>query len=151
MGGDIWLDEDFDSGVDGCPGSRFVLDLNAPPSQVDESYVENMYKTMAHEEGRDESKEDNDRRPLLPQQPAVPDRVQQQGLPDTLRVLFVDDDLVLRKMFCRSLKRVAPNWALNEAANGETAIQLVDDNEYDLIILDQYSKYYALNVCCYKK
>ena len=31
MGADIWLDESFDSGVPGCPGARFVVDLNEPP------------------------------------------------------------------------------------------------------------------------
>ena len=36
MGGDVWLDESYDSGVPGCPGARFVIDLNTPPLHLDD-------------------------------------------------------------------------------------------------------------------
>jgi CheY-like chemotaxis protein len=31
-----------------------------------------------------------------------------------------------------------PAWEIHEASNGETALRLVDDNTFDLILLDQY-------------
>ena len=34
MDGDIWLDESYHSGIQGCPGARFVVDLNAVPLDV---------------------------------------------------------------------------------------------------------------------
>lgn len=61
-----------------------------------------------------------------------------QKLPDELSVLFVDDDLVLRKLFTRSLRKVAPGWKVREAATGETALQLVDSETFDLIFMDMY-------------
>jgi len=59
-------------------------------------------------------------------------------LPETLSVLVVDDDLVLRKLLRRSLVRVAPNWTIQEASNGETSLVLTDTNNFDLIFMDQY-------------
>jgi signal transduction histidine kinase len=35
MGADLYLDEDFDSGVTGCVGTRFVLRLNRPPIDLE--------------------------------------------------------------------------------------------------------------------
>ena len=65
-------------------------------------------------------------------------------LPSRLRVLFVDDDATLRKLFARSIRRLAPEWELQEAPNGETALELVKANNagkepyYDLIFVDMY-------------
>ena len=65
-------------------------------------------------------------------------------LPSRLRVLFVDDDATLRKLFARSIRRLAPEWELQEAPNGETALELVKMNNsdkepyYDLIFVDMY-------------
>jgi CheY-like chemotaxis protein len=59
-------------------------------------------------------------------------------LPEKFSVLFVDDDMVLRKLFARSIKRVLPGWRVQEAASGETAIQKVDSESFDLIFMDQY-------------
>ena len=30
IGAKLWVDEDYDSGIEGCPGARFVVDLNTP-------------------------------------------------------------------------------------------------------------------------
>ena len=35
MGGDIVLDENYDSGIEGCPGARFSIFLNRPPLTID--------------------------------------------------------------------------------------------------------------------
>jgi CheY-like chemotaxis protein len=66
----------------------------------------------------------------------------------------VDDDLVLRKLFSRTIRSILPGWTVREAANGETAIRLVEDgtssisrgdgpsSSYDLIFVDQYMASY---------
>jgi CheY-like chemotaxis protein len=59
-------------------------------------------------------------------------------LPENLSVLFVDDDLVLRKLFSRSVTKAAPTWKIHEAANGETTLRLVDSEAYDLMFMDQH-------------
>ena len=53
-------------------------------------------------------------------------------------MLFVDDDTVLRKLFNRSLKRVAAGWDVSETANGETALHLCRSSKFDVIFMDQY-------------
>lgn len=62
----------------------------------------------------------------------------QKELPESLVVLFVDDDMVLRKLFSRALRKIRPNWEFHEAANGETALRLVEDRNFDVIFMDQY-------------
>jgi response regulator RpfG family c-di-GMP phosphodiesterase len=57
-------------------------------------------------------------------------------LPSKLRVLFCDDDPILRKLFKRTAKTVAPEWTFREASNGETALKLVETEEFDLIFID---------------
>ena len=59
-------------------------------------------------------------------------------LRESLSVLVVDDDLVLRKLMSRSLQRIAPEWSIQEAANGETALRMTDTAAFDLIFMDQY-------------
>ena len=63
-----------------------------------------------------------------------------RSLPKELSVLFVDDDLILRKLFVRSLQRAVPQWTVHQATCGEEALRrIVDDKEhYDVIFLDQY-------------
>jgi CheY-like chemotaxis protein len=34
--------------------------------------------------------------------------------------------------------KAAPTWKIQDAANGETALRLVDSEPYDLIFMDQY-------------
>lgn len=134
MGGTIWLDESYDSGINGYPGARFVIDLNQSPIQQKDSD-----RSLPTAEVSTKSGE------ITEQQIVAPD-IQivawtppiGKKLPGGLSVLFVDDDRVLRKLFVRSLLRVAPNWEIEEAPNGETALQLVSKKEYDIIFMDQY-------------
>jgi len=60
-------------------------------------------------------------------------------LPAVLSVLIVDDDPILRKLILRSIRVIAPDWTVREAANGETAVRLIDSGEsFDLIFMDMY-------------
>jgi CheY-like chemotaxis protein len=126
MGGKIYLDDDYESGIPDHPGTRFVIDLCTssiiPPALKMEDHVET--DTTDSIEGSPEEEE------LLATPP--------QELPESLSVLFVDDDHVLRKLFSRALKRIRPNWSIREAANGETALQLVESEPFDLIFMDMY-------------
>jgi signal transduction histidine kinase/CheY-like chemotaxis protein len=125
LNGDISLDEDFHSGIEGCPGARFIINLNTPPLHLEELPL-------------DDSHDHHGSSYLGNPFPKTSSCLKE--LPKELKVLFVDDDVILRKLFSRSVKRVAPGWDVQEAANGETAIHLVEESksDYDLIFMDQY-------------
>ena len=118
MGGDIVLDPHYKSGIKGCPGARFSVILNRPPLALDSLLVEN--DKSAHPDKR----------------PSEEETVEE--LPERCSVLFVDDDTLLRRLFSRSVSKVKPNWIIQEAANGETALELTAKNEYDIIFMDHY-------------
>ena len=152
--GDIWLDDTYDSGIDGCPGARFVVRLNSiplPMSQfdrsvsfsVEDSHIEEDKLTIpVHEENTENGQNDG----------STSTRIDfQLELPTNLNVLFVDDDLMLRKLFIRAVKKVAPNWDIKEAASGESAIKMFEeynnggdvsqtkeDVSFDLVFMDMY-------------
>lgn len=121
LGADIWLDESFDSGIKGCIGTRFVIQIHQPPISLDASLQEG---------GRDtEEGVPSESGSLLSDE---------YVLPESLSVLFVDDDLILRRMFVRSLKRTCPGWCICEASNGETALRLAESSHFDVIFMDHY-------------
>lgn len=144
MGGDIVLDEDYDSGVaPECPGARFYINLNAPPISLDD--LPDPTKTADPESA------------VVPSiDSATTLSIQSAGkggensgekafnessastLPNGLRILFVDDDYLLRRLFRRSLQKINPTWQVDEAANGETALSMTTETGYDLIFVDQY-------------
>jgi CheY-like chemotaxis protein len=122
LGADLALDDAFESGVEGCPGTRFTLRLNQAP-EVDTDPI-------------DESEDSQKMNPTLGA--TVDGASPSLELPDSLSVLFVDDDTVLRRMFTRALHRIAPNWDITEASNGETALRLINSESFDLLFMDQY-------------
>lgn len=122
MDGHIYLDESFDSGLPGRPGTRFVVELRQPP----ENFVPDALDRYLNGPDGDHSVNSSDFANM------------HRDLPQTLSVLFVDDDYILRKLFARTVKTVAPDWTIREAANGETALQLVENNHFDLIFMDMY-------------
>lgn len=136
MKAEIYLDADFVSGVEGCPGTRFAVRLNQEPLEMLEptnSVSDSVNGSVSNLDDLDDvlnglaSKSRGDLSSL-----------KLDRLPHALSILFVDDDTVLRKMFARSLQRIAPNWDLNEACNGETALRLVESKTFDIIFIDQY-------------
>jgi signal transduction histidine kinase/CheY-like chemotaxis protein len=128
MNGIIWLDDSYESGIEGCPGARFCINLNVVPSHFDETTLD----TYAELPSSINVERNND------VTPNEDDGTELRVLPENLSMLFVDDDLVLRKLFTRSVKRVAPHWEIHEASSGESALSLVDSHEFDLIFIDQY-------------
>ena len=127
MGGEIYLDPEYHSGVPGHPGTRFVVDLKTPP--IEQPLVVDPTMLAMLKSSSNKDKIDNDSASAL----------STYELPDKLAVLFVDDDPILRKLFVRTTKTVAPNWAIREASNGETALRLTENGEhFDLIFVDMY-------------
>ena len=152
MGGDIRLDNEYDSGVKGHPGACFVLDLKTPPatlSSTDEDISESERSEIIGSSPRSPKRftsaggvrglaiSDIEAPPISPDQ-----HEPEQGscLPKELKVLFVDDDCVLRKLLVRGLRKLRPDWSIAEAASGEAALAMCESETYDLIFLDQYSK-----------
>jgi CheY-like chemotaxis protein len=124
LNGCIFLDKTYESEVPGSPGARFVVQLNQsclPAESILSSTVESSSQFPVE---------------------TLSGRFSQNSLavPENISVLFVDDDNVLRKLFCRAVKKAAPSWTITEAASGEAALQLVKDAEaaYDVIFIDQY-------------
>lgn len=129
MEGEIFLDESYDSGVPGNPGTRLVVNLKRRPidAQTMHDYHASCGNTKATETTGGTSPLDEDDTLSV-----------QLELPESLNVLFVDDDPILRKLFRRTLLTVAPDWTIREAANGETALHLVEKTKFDLIFMDMY-------------
>jgi len=199
MGGKLWIDDSYESGLFDCPGARFVVDLNTPPMIWDDAMLDKYDNDDDSSSAEDKSTslstvEDPSDEDLKPEPesapkgttldsstttatttkitgslfdlstrsvPVMPSRagldastrsakdassrstpaptIGEAGyLPEELRVLFVDDDMVLRKLFSRSCRKVAPNWAVKEAGNGEAALGITKTEDFDLIFMDQY-------------
>ena len=106
LNADIGLDNDFRSGIDGCPGTRFVLNLNIKPE------LQSMEKETDPDNISATNNSDSSTSTTV--------------LPETMSILIVDDDTMIRKMLKRAILRVAPLWTIEEASNGETALQVID-------------------------
>lgn len=130
LNGDIFLDETFNSGVDGFPGTKFVVDTKtAPMTREDiEAYITN----------KDEEISSSLRFMLEKELNEAEERAKNKILPETFSVLFVDDDTILRKLFTRSVRKLAKTWNVKDAPSGETAIEMVEKEDFDLIFIDQY-------------
>lgn len=127
MGGEISLDNDYDSGVPDNPGTRIVVDMKTEPLNPNalHDYDPSAKDGDSGETGLTMS-DDEESHPY------------DLELPTRMTVLFVDDDAILRKLFTRTVKTVAPNWDIREAANGETALRMVETVNFDLIFMDMY-------------
>jgi CheY-like chemotaxis protein len=134
IGGEISLDDDYDSGIPGFPGTRFVVNLKVP--SIAHSVEFNANGTEL--DFLNTSTSSIAGTTTLPSSSQEIEETNPIELPEAVSVLFVDDDFILRKLFARSIKGAAPGWTVREAANGETALRLVDTEHFDLIFMDQY-------------
>lgn len=140
MNAKIWLDEDYHSGIEGCPGARFIVDLQKAP-------VQDFEKFMLMD---DDNRSNDGSCPLInvsageickAQDQALEEELEQAPvLPENMNILFVDDEAILRKLFIRSVNRAAPTWTIQEAGNADAAIQILEKNpkQFDIIFIDQY-------------
>ena len=144
MGGEISLDESYKSGVENCPGARFVVKLNVSPLEWEPNHECNDVSTGTNGETSVRSTATGNELsgPSPPTELQADHKEDGYCLPESISVLFVDDDFILRKLFARSLKRCRPKWTICEAASGEAALQLVDERGqegmFDVIFMDQY-------------
>jgi len=132
LGGDIYLDESFNSGIPGFPGSRFVLDLGTGPMTGDElRRSTKMNDSMrapvpAPRQGatpKEDASSDEETALLSSTDTSNNEETKEstnQQLPEEMNVLYVDDDMIIRRLFVRALQRVAPKWKVDQASNGET-------------------------------
>lgn len=130
MGGKIYLDKTYQSGIEGSPGARFVVDLKA----ASEIFTSGDFALAVK---GDQADVGSDGAPVTTSLTGTA-TLREEELPDKLSILFVDDSNVLRKLFRRSIQVVAPNWEFREAANGEAALRLAETETFDLIFCDQY-------------
>lgn len=217
MGGDLYLDEHYDSGINGSPGACFVVDLKATAVDLNEQIDDNdVGATSPHDieaglvgEETEASTDAADKLTIQtestggssnfnkgvdgtegekceiatgnvlwgqnavkeskrgPPESAIDDKTEgtakhlqltppvpqssEPELPENKTVLFVDDDAMLRKLFMRAVKRVAPaSWTIQEASSGEMALKLCESatsegGSYpDIIFMDQYSECWCL-------
>lgn len=114
MGGELYLDESFDSGIPNHPGARFVVNLRIMPSE--EEKVDDEYQYLSTRELRKSS--------II---------VEGRKLPENLNCLIVDDEFRLRQLFARHISRVTKGWKIREASNGETALRLAEEQTFDLV------------------
>lgn len=126
LNGQIFLDEEYDSGIAGLPGAAFVVQLKQPRLPAD---------SVLDETEQTASLQHSDGTPTVTR--STSDSEHRSDLPEKLSVLFVDDDNVLRKLFVRGVRKAAPSWEVAEAASGEAALQLVETDEFDIIFMDQ--------------
>lgn len=134
MGAEIYLDKSYDSGIKGCPGARFVIDLRCQP--IESAQFTQEFCSSAIDEDRNMESIDPSTHRCPPEQLAPVDRSAE--IPDNLNALFVDDDIIVRKLFIRSVRRCCPSWKIDEASNGEAALQMIEKASYDVIFVDQY-------------
>ena len=143
MGGEIGLDNDYDSGIPGHPGARFVIDLQTPPIEAPLSLAQIEMAnghggfTYTSKDGQTYTTQDSNSDGMIGDDNSLP-----HELPEELNVLFVDDDGIIRKLFARTVKNLCPKWKIREAASGETALTLIeqtgDPNFFDIIFVDMY-------------
>ena len=126
MNGKIWLDQNYNSGINGCPGARFVINLNASPLDLRSGTLDQYENAMSGHANFGNGKKRSDGPQNL------------ENLPKKMKIMFVDDDMILRKLFGRSVKRILPGWDILEAANGETALEMAKSTDFDIIFVDQY-------------
>ena len=123
LAADISLDDQFESGIEGFPGTRFALDLKISPKFKSlEKVPENATSSISFRALGDSSNKDGS----------------SPTLPEHLSILFVDDDAMLRKLFRRSVTKHFPTWDIKEAACGETAIAMAEVEHFDVMYVDQY-------------
>ncbi|CAJ1939145.1 unnamed protein product [Cylindrotheca closterium] len=63
-----------------------------------------------------------------------------EPLPSSFSILIIDDDKISRKLLSKALKKIAPDWRINEVESGEEALPLASssDKKFDLIFVDEY-------------
>jgi CheY-like chemotaxis protein len=172
MGGKIHLDDNYNSGIPGRPGTRFVVNLKVKPveQQQQQHQFPNIFPFPPSKQYCDSTKLQQLHSDLGSNNTTTTNAVASFHLrtplnnnnndnnssnaknhnscnylpsetPEKLSILFVDDDLILRNLFTRSMRVVFPQWTVREAASGESALHILEsetNDTFDLIFIDMY-------------
>mmetsp|Transcript_16910 Transcript_16910/g.19197 ORF Transcript_16910/g.19197 Transcript_16910/m.19197 type:complete len:977 (+) Transcript_16910:176-3106(+) len=133
MNGTITLREDYDSGVPGHPGSSFVITI--PRRELSLSEINSV--------------------PMSRQDSVKFNAHLKIDIGRPLRILIVDDEVTIREVLKKTLQSIISKVEFAETSTGESAIELVRNNElqlrndpgllnapdiggYDVIFVDQF-------------
>ena len=149
MGGTIDFNRDYNSGIPDSPGAEFVvtLPMNSILAQNHEgnamhsvpAYNAVSAAVIAASSAAGASKSNVDLKQKLTKQP-MNKRKKGNNLCfyGKFRLLIVDDDNMIRKIFRRRFSRLFPEGTIDEADSGEKAIELTAAEYYDIIFIDQF-------------
>lgn len=112
MHGKIYWDDTYTSGIEGQPGSRFVVELPL----------------------KDMSSQAKSNSTAITPEPIADDAFTSMAVV----LLVVDDDQLIRTVTVRTLSRMAPHWTFLEAKDGKEGLALAKSRHIDVILVDHY-------------
>mmetsp|Transcript_21082 Transcript_21082/g.23947 ORF Transcript_21082/g.23947 Transcript_21082/m.23947 type:complete len:885 (+) Transcript_21082:92-2746(+) len=151
MGGKMYLNEKYNSHIEGCPGAQFVIrfpmnsilaedieghSLHSVPAYTALSTVVKATKVEISDTWKNEEAEEEGKT-------TVARHISKDSyISGSFRILIVDDDNLIRKLFKRRFMLMFPDAVIDEAPNGEGAIEYVSalstENIFDVILIDHY-------------
>jgi len=147
MGGSMYVDERYKSGVKGQPGTRIVIELNRAPIPARNESTPFLISALPQRSATPRFSDEGSGTEHFASTRTIgtdsecTDSVPTTApgsLPPTASVLFVDDDRIIRKLASRAMAKALPGWLIREAASGETALSLTEAQDFDIIFMDQY-------------
>ena len=149
MGGTIDFDKEYHSGIVDSPGAQFVVNLPMDSILALDDEGNAMYSIPAYNAvsaavianaNAEKKIKTFDYKQNLASKHEI--KTEQLGndlfLQGKFRILIVDDDKVIRKIFRRRFSRLIPEAIINERESGEGAIELTMAEYYDVIFIDQH-------------
>jgi PAS domain S-box-containing protein len=145
MGGIIEIDNSYNSGVKGSPGTRFVVKIPAP--KIEDNKLQK--DASMQPEASLEASIDKTQLTKLKNGAATPESntknfqapTNQDSIPSNLNVLIVDDDRIIRKLLTRRLQKIDKTMNVETAESGEKAIEMItgpNSKDYGLVLMDHF-------------
>jgi len=150
MGGEIDLNLEYFSGIEGHPGAQFMVTL--PINSLSSEGKRTTSTNKAFDAVSDAVVRHNGSKvvevpanmPILNTNTGIPYDACIRG---SYRILIVDDDQVGRKLFRRRFSRIFPDGCIDEVESGEEAIEKVTKEGiiYDAIFMDHFMAVKKMN------
>jgi len=151
MGAHIYLNKSYNSGIEGHPGSQFVVRFPLNTLLATDHEGNAMHSVSAFSaislavvastcSNNDPLDLKQDFEEEVPTSLMSRDVEARSYINGKFKLLVVDDDKVLRKILRKRFSLIFPQAIIDEAENGETALDYVqqDHRSYDIIFMDQY-------------
>lgn len=121
--------------IDPSPAKRFRHDESTPPVKDRESALDNSLKASINELHRHHEDESRRRGASCERR-----NCKSRYIPENLRVLVVDDDMIIRNLLKRRLTNIDPTMTVETAESGKIAIEKIKDpsKKYDLVLMDHF-------------